>query len=98
MITLDEAKAYLRVDLPDAQDEMMLNLAIAAADRWMISAVGIGYDDEDERAKELELMVIADLFDNRTTTELNQYNVRKIFNDLALQLRLELRQGGGCGC
>ena len=64
----------------------------------MISAVGIGYDDEDERAKELELMVIADLFDNRTTTELNQYNVRKIFYDLALQLRLELRQGGGCGC
>lgn len=98
MITLDEAKAYLRVDLPDTQDEMMLNLAIAAADRWMTSAVGECYDDEDPRAKELELMVIADLFDNRTTTELNQYNVRKIFNDLALQLRLELRQGGGCKC
>ena len=97
MITLDEAKAYLRVDLPDEQDEMMLDMAIKAADRWMISAVGEGYDDEDERVKELELMVIADLFDNRTTTELNQYNVRKIFADFALQLRLELR-AEGCGC
>lgn len=97
MITLDEAKAYLRVDLPDEQDEMMLDMAIKAADRWMISAVGVGFDPEDERVKELELMVIADLFDNRTTTELNQYNVRKIFADFALQLRLELR-AEGCGC
>lgn len=97
MITLDEAKAYLRVDLPDKQDKMMLDMAINAADRWMTSAVGVGFDPEDERVKELELMVIADLFDNRTTTELNQYNVRRIFSDLALQLRLELRQEG-CGC
>lgn len=91
MITLDEAKAYLRVDLADENDERMLELAIGAANRWMISAVGIGYDEDDPKARELELMVIGDLYDNRTTTEINQYNVRRLFYDLALQLRLELR-------
>ena len=96
MITLDEAKAYLRIDLPDEKDLAMLQLAIDASERWMISAVGACYDDTDPKAKELQLMVIADLYDNRTTTELNQYNVRRLFYDLALQLRLELRGETGC--
>lgn len=96
MITLDEAKAYLRIDLPDEKDLAMLQLAIDASDRWMISAVGSCYDEDDPKAKELQLMVIADLYDNRTTTELNQYNVRRLFYDLALQLRLELRGEAGC--
>jgi len=92
MITLDEAKAYLRVDLADENDERMLELAIGAANRWMISAIGIGYDEDDPKAKELELMVIGDLYDNRTTSEISQNNVRRLFYDLALQLRLELRE------
>lgn len=96
MITLDEAKAYLRIDLPDEKDSAMLQLAIDASDRWMISAVGPCYNGDDPKAKELQLMVIADLYDNRTTTELNQYNVRRLFYDLALQLRLELRGEAGC--
>ncbi|MCR5815958.1 MAG: head-tail connector protein [Ruminococcus sp.] len=96
MITFEEAQAYLRIDLPDEKDRAMLQLAIDASDRWMISAVGPCYDDTDPKAKELQLMVIADLYDNRTTTELNQYNVRRLFYDLALQLRLELRGEAGC--
>ena len=96
MITLDEAKAYLRVDLADESDEKMLKLAIGAANRWMISAVGIGYDEDDPRAKELELMVLSDLYDNRTTTELNQYNVRRLLYDMAMQLRLEMRYDDIC--
>lgn len=91
MITLDEAKAYLRVDLADENDEKMLKLAIGAANRWMISAIGIGYDEEDPKAKQLELMVMGDLYDNRTTSEISEKNVRKLFNDISLQLRLELR-------
>jgi hypothetical protein len=51
MITLDEAKAYLRVDLADENDERMLKLAIGAANRWMISAIGIGYDEDDPKAR-----------------------------------------------
>lgn len=91
MITLDEAKAYLRVDLADENDEKMLKLAIGAANRWMISAIGIGYDEDDPKAKQLELMVMGDLYDNRTTSEISEKNVRKLFNDISLQLRLELR-------
>lgn len=91
MITFDEAKAYPRIDVADENDERMLKLAIGAAESWMISAVGIGYDEDDPKAKELALMVMADLYDNRTTTEISQYNVRRLFNDLALQLKMELR-------
>jgi uncharacterized phage protein (predicted DNA packaging) len=91
MITLDEAKAYLRVDLADENDERMLELAIGAANRWMISAIGIGYDEDDPKARQLELMVMGDLYDNRTTSEISEKNVRKLFNDISLQLRLELR-------
>lgn len=91
MITFDEAKSQLRVDLVDEDDKRALRLAIGAANRWMISAIGIGYDEDDPKARELELMVIGDLFDNRTTSEISQNNVRRLFYDLALQLRLELR-------
>ena len=91
MITLDEAKAYLRVDLADENDERMLKLAIGAANRWMISAIGIGYDEDDPKARQLELMVMGDLYDNRTTSEISEKKVRKLFNDISLQLRLELR-------
>ena len=92
MITLDEAKAYLRVDLADENDERMLELAIGAANRWMISAIGIGYDEDDPKTRQLELMVMGDLYDNRTTSEISQNNVRRLFYDIALQLRLELRE------
>ena len=91
MITLDEAKAYLRVDLADENDERMLKLAIGAANRWMISAIGIGYDEDDPKARQLELMVMGDLYDNRSSSEISEKNVRKLFNDISLQLRLELR-------
>lgn len=94
MITLDEAKAYLRVDLPDQQDEMMLDMMIKAAERLIISAVGIGLDPEDERVKQLELMVTADLFENRNANEITSNNLRWIFNDMTTNLRLELRAGG----
>ena len=90
MITLNEAKAYLRVDLADEADENNLQRAIEVADKWMIGAVGRGYDDEVPRAKELMLKIVGDIFDNRTTTEMNQNNVNRLFYDLALQLRLEL--------
>ena len=90
MITLNEAKAYLRVDLADEADEYNLQRAIEVADKWMIGAVGRGYDDEDPREKELMLKIVGDIFDNRTTTEMNQNNVNRLFYDLALQLRLEL--------
>lgn len=93
MITLDEAKAYLRVDLPDQQDEMMLDMMIKAAERLIISAVGIGLDPEDERVKQLELMVTADLFENRNANEITSNNLRWIFNDMTTNLRLELRAG-----
>jgi hypothetical protein len=47
MITLDEAKAYLRIDLPDEKDSATLQLTIDASDKRMISAVGSCYYDTD---------------------------------------------------
>lgn len=84
---------YLGIDYADPMVTANVNRAISTADAYLKGAVGADYPAEDPRAKELALIFIADLYDNRGMLEKSSTNVRRLVDDFLLQLRLELRRG-----
>lgn len=83
---------YLGIDYADAMVTANVTRAIVTADAYLKGAVGANYPIEDPRAKELALIFIADLYDNRGMLEKSSNNVRRLVDDFLLQLKLELRR------
>lgn len=93
MVTVDEVLDYLGIDYADEMVNRNIERAIKTADSYLKGSIGSNYPADDPRSKELALIVIADLYDNRGLTEKVSSNVRKLVEDFSLQLRLELRRG-----
>lgn len=93
VVTVDEVLAYLGIDYSD--DMVMKNIArlIKTADAYLKGSIGEDYPVEDPKAKELALIIISDLYDNRGVSSNVSGNTRKLVSDMSLQLRLELRRG-----
>lgn len=87
IVTLEEAKAYLRVDFND--DDSLINSLIDTADEYLKAAISETYNTTSGRAKMLALIVVGDLYDNREMSEKVSGNVRRLVQNFALQLRLE---------
>lgn len=97
MPTKAEVLAYLGIDYADETIENNIDRLIKTADKYLEGSIGKDYPKDDERAKELALIVISDLYDSRGINEKNgvSNNVRRLVNDFSLQLRLELSRGHG---
>ena len=97
MPTKAEVLAYLGIDYADETIENNIDRLIKTADKYLEGSIGKDYPKDDERAKELALIVISDLYDNRGINEKNgvSNNVRRLVNDFSLQLRVELSRGYG---
>ena len=93
MPTESEVLVYLGIDYADDMITANVTRAIATADAYLKGAIGFDYPKDDPRAKELALIFIADLYDNRGMIEKVSGNVRRLVDDFMLQLRLELRRG-----
>ena len=59
---------------------------------YLQGAIGKNYPTEDERAKQIALLVISDLYDYRDLDSKN--TTRKLLNDLEWQLKTEMRNNG----
>lgn len=93
MPTTEEVLSYLGIDYADETVTRNVERAISTADAYLKGAIGDNYPTYDPRAKELALIFIADLYDNRGMIEKVSGNVRRLVDDFMLQLRLELRRG-----
>lgn len=91
MIELQEVKDYLGIDVADVMVIRNIERAMKTADAYLKSAIG-EYDDTDPKAKELALIVISDLYDNRGLNNKVSGSIRKLVSDFELQLRLESRK------
>jgi len=68
---------------------------IKFSDLYLKGAIGNNYPKEDERAKQIALLVISDLYDYRDLDSKNIANTtRKLLNDLEWQLKTEMRKNG----
>ena len=93
VVSVDEVLAYLGIDYSDDMVTTNIERAIKTADAYLKGSIGENYPIEDPRSKELALLLVADLYDNRGLTSTVSGNTRRLIEDLSLQLRLELRRG-----
>lgn len=91
MPTNDEVLAYLGIDYADETVIKNIERSILTADAYLKGSIGTDYPVDDPRVKELALIFISDLYDNRGMIEKVAGNVRRLVDDMSLQLRLELR-------
>ena len=91
MPTTQEVMDYLGIDYADDMITRNIERSITVADAYLKGAVGKNYPIDDPRAKELALIFISDLYDNRGMIEKVNGNIRRLVDDFTLQLRLELR-------
>lgn len=92
IISEQEALDYLGIDYADDVVRRNINRCINAADSYLRGSIGEEYPKDDPRAKELALIIISDLYDNRGLTDTIKGNTRRMVDDLSWQLRLELRR------
>ena len=91
VVTTEEVLAYLGIDYADDMVNKNVGRLITTADAYLRGSIGENYPIEDPRAKELALIIISDLYDNRGFTSTVSANTRRLVDDLSLQLKLELR-------
>lgn len=93
VVTVDETLAYLGIDYADDMVKKNIDRAIRSADAYLKGSIGENYPIKDPRSKELALIIVSDLYDNRGLTSTVSGNTRRLVEDFSLQLRLELRRG-----
>ena len=92
VVTVDEVLNYLGIDYSDDMINQNIRRAINTADAFLQGSIGVDYPRTDPRAKELALIYISDIYDNRGLMATGgSNNIRRLVEDFSLQLRLELR-------
>ena len=66
ILSLEEAKEWLRVDIND--DDQSIQMLIDAAELYLTNATGKEFDDTNKQAKMLCLILVTDWFENRDIT------------------------------
>ena len=89
MPAYEEVLAYLGIDYADDKIKQNVERSILTAEAYLKGSIGKDLPD-DPRVKELALIFISDLYDNRGMIEKTAGNVRRLVDDMSLQLRLEL--------
>lgn len=92
MPTIDEIKDYLGIDYDDDVSNRNIKKYMSVADSWLKGAIGENYPKNDERAKQLALFVIEDLYDRGSYSVKENSNIEKMKNDFVMQLQCEGRE------
>ena len=90
-MNLREALDYLGID---AEDDMIINninRQVEVADRHLKAAVGDDYPADDPRMKEVALMIVSELYDNRTLSAKEESRIKSLARQYMRQIRLEMR-------
>ena len=91
-LSMTEIYDYLSIDYIDARTIRVLTRTLGVADKYLRGAIGENYPKDDERAKEIALIVIDDLYSNRGLNDKVSGTTRRLVEDFSLQLKLELRR------
>lgn len=91
-LTLQDVYDYLSIDYPDDRTIRILTRTLKSADKYLKGSIGENYPKDDERAQDIALIVIDDLYSNRGLNEKVAGTTRRLVEDFSLQLKLELRR------
>lgn len=100
-VSIEEVCDYmglLTIEVEAEEDQVIkrnIVRLIKFSDLYLKGAIGENYPVEDERAKQIALLVISDLYEYRDLDSKNISNTtRKLLNDLEWQLKMEMRKNG----
>ena len=97
-MTLDDVKAYLRID--EDADDMVLEVMMQAAEQYIKDAVGF-YEEENPKIKMLYWLVIQDFYENRVLVvkEADKQRLSYVVSSIVMQLQTEalLKEGEPVG-
>ena len=88
-LTASNVKEELGIDTADSAIDSRLNRYIKVADAYLKGAISENYPPDDERAIELALLIIEDLYDRNSTTVKENSTIEKLKADFILQLKVE---------
>lgn len=94
MVTLAEVKDYLGIDYDDEMSNRNIQKYILVADSYLKGAISDTYPSDDERAKQLALFIIEDLYDRGSYSVKENKAIESLKNDFILQLQCEVREDG----
>ncbi len=86
MITLEEAKEYLKID--NNSEDQFLNILLNATETYISSSCDQGLYRKDELAKSTQLILIGMLYTNRGMTEGKENQTMKVLFD-AMMLKIK---------
>lgn len=96
-LTAQDVKDYLGIDYTDDATDRLISNLLLTADAYMKGAIGESYPIDDERVKQVQKIVISDLYDHRELSDKVSGATRRIVDSMLMQLRLEMRQTAGDG-
>ncbi len=86
-LTLEKVKEELGIDGNDSFTNNRLNRYIQLADKYLVGAVGENYPKDDERAIQIALLIIEDLYDRKSYNVKENSSISKLKNSLLMQLK-----------
>lgn len=94
MLSTQDVLDYLGIDYADDMINRNIQRLMKTADMYLQGWLGTDYPKDDPRAVELALVIINDMYDNRTVSDKVSSNTRRLVEGLALQLKCELLKDG----
>lgn len=93
MPSIDEVKSYLGIDFDDEKTNKNIKRFIDVAEAYLEGSIE-KLPEDDERAKQLALFIIEDLYDRGAYSVKQNSTLEKMKNDFIMQLQCEGRNNG----
>lgn len=95
IITLEEVKAYLRID--GMEDNAILELLISAAENYLKNSTGVQFDSSNSLAKLFCMLLVSDWYEHRGIVSYVSETVRYTVEGMLTQLRTNYIPAGSGG-
>lgn len=94
-LSAQDVKDYLGIDFTDDATDRLISNMILTADAFMKGALGEHYPTSDERVKQVQKIIISDLYDHRDMSDKVSGATRRFVDSTLLQVKLEMRKSAG---
>lgn len=92
LLEVSDVEIFLGIDYDDENSQKNIERFIDVAESWLKGAIGENFPRNDERAKQLALFIIEDLYDRGSYSVKENSVLEKMKADFILQLQCEGRK------
>ncbi len=94
-LSAQDVMDYLGIDFTDDATDRQISSMILTADSFMKGALGERYPVDDERVKQVQKIIISDLYDHRDLSDKVSGATRRFVDSTLMQIKLEMRKSAG---